>query len=268
VNWRLEIARDATKELARLPAHMPARVAKAILALEQNPFPRGGKKLKNRDGWRIRVGDYRVLNFVASRGPLPFTKTVEDAVALAEKERGNFYVTAFMIEAWLGEITMRACDEYAKTKEASERRMQTGEAHRLFQVGIGDAADGEFPPIVSCLVRFIEYDDPQAETLARAWWALGAEHEVEGHPLEAIGGKSPAEMMTLARDLLSDYRHPSPFRGVPPVFKRLRTRKGPSPPIAPTFLACARKDATCWPSAARFARSPCDSAATSAGCGW
>ena len=61
--WRLEIARDAKKELARMPAHMQTRIAKAILALEQNPFPRGCRKLKNRDGWRIRVGDYRVLYF-------------------------------------------------------------------------------------------------------------------------------------------------------------------------------------------------------------
>lgn len=66
MNWRLEIARDAKKELARLPAHLQTRIAKAILALERNPFPRGCKKLKNRDGWRIRVGDYRVLYFADS----------------------------------------------------------------------------------------------------------------------------------------------------------------------------------------------------------
>jgi hypothetical protein len=29
---------------------------------------------------------------------------MEDAVALSKKERDNFYVTAFMIEAWLGQI--------------------------------------------------------------------------------------------------------------------------------------------------------------------
>ena len=40
---------------------MQVRISKAILALERNPFPSGCKKLKNRDGFRIRVGDYRVL---------------------------------------------------------------------------------------------------------------------------------------------------------------------------------------------------------------
>ena len=63
MSWRIEIARDARKELARLPAQMQTRIAKAILGLEVDPFSRGGKKLKNRDGWRIRVGDYRILYF-------------------------------------------------------------------------------------------------------------------------------------------------------------------------------------------------------------
>jgi mRNA interferase RelE/StbE len=63
VKWGVEIARDARKEFARLPASLQARVARAILALEEEPFPRGNKKLKNRDGWRIRVGDYRILYF-------------------------------------------------------------------------------------------------------------------------------------------------------------------------------------------------------------
>ncbi|WP_420902516.1 type II toxin-antitoxin system RelE family toxin [Pseudoflavitalea rhizosphaerae] len=32
-----------------------------ILDLANNPRPHGYKKLKGRDGYRIRVGDYRVL---------------------------------------------------------------------------------------------------------------------------------------------------------------------------------------------------------------
>jgi mRNA interferase RelE/StbE len=67
VSWRIEIARDAKKELARLPGKTQTRIAKAILELENDPFPHGGKKLKNRDGWRIRVGDYRVLYFADTK---------------------------------------------------------------------------------------------------------------------------------------------------------------------------------------------------------
>lgn len=61
MSWKIDIVRDARKELAGLHPQMQIRVSKAILALEKNPFPANSKKLKNRDGFRIRVGDYRVL---------------------------------------------------------------------------------------------------------------------------------------------------------------------------------------------------------------
>ena len=67
MSWRVEISRDARKELARLPTQVQVRVARAILALEENPFLHGSKKLKNRDGYRIRVGDYRILYFADAR---------------------------------------------------------------------------------------------------------------------------------------------------------------------------------------------------------
>ena len=67
MSWQIEISRDARKELADLQPQMQVRVSKAMLALENNPFPAGCKKLKNRDGFRIRVGDYRVLFFADTK---------------------------------------------------------------------------------------------------------------------------------------------------------------------------------------------------------
>jgi len=64
VSWTVDLARDAKKEFARLPASVQRRVARVLLALESDPFPSGCKKLKNRDGWRLRIGDYRILYFV------------------------------------------------------------------------------------------------------------------------------------------------------------------------------------------------------------
>ena len=61
--WQIEITHPARKALARLPVPIQRRIARVILALESDPFPHGCKKLQNRDGWRIRVGDYRVLYF-------------------------------------------------------------------------------------------------------------------------------------------------------------------------------------------------------------
>ena len=67
MSWQIDIARDARKELASLQPQMQVRISKAVLALEKNPFPAGCKKLKNRDGFRIRVGDYRVLFFTDTK---------------------------------------------------------------------------------------------------------------------------------------------------------------------------------------------------------
>jgi len=61
VSWTVEVQRPAEKELAALPLQARERVASALRAMEDAPFPHGVKKLKARDGYRVRVGDYRIL---------------------------------------------------------------------------------------------------------------------------------------------------------------------------------------------------------------
>ena len=63
----LFILRRAQKELAQLPANDYARVRDAIRGLAQDPRPRGCSKLRGREGWRVRVGDYRVIYEVDDR---------------------------------------------------------------------------------------------------------------------------------------------------------------------------------------------------------
>ena len=59
--YRLEVSRTAHRQIRRLPAQTQERVHKAISDLAENPRPPGAKKLTARDGYRIRVGDYRIL---------------------------------------------------------------------------------------------------------------------------------------------------------------------------------------------------------------
>jgi mRNA interferase RelE/StbE len=40
---------------------MRERITKVLRLMIDDPFPRGFKKLKGSEGYRIRVGDYRVL---------------------------------------------------------------------------------------------------------------------------------------------------------------------------------------------------------------
>jgi len=61
MKYTISILRRAQKEFAKLPAHIQSGVNDAILSLAQNPRPAGCKKLHGRAGWRIRVGEYRVI---------------------------------------------------------------------------------------------------------------------------------------------------------------------------------------------------------------
>ncbi len=54
----------ADRQLERLDSEVHDRVLAVILALGDEPHPVGSSKLKGRDGYRIRVGDYRALYLV------------------------------------------------------------------------------------------------------------------------------------------------------------------------------------------------------------
>jgi mRNA interferase RelE/StbE len=61
MSYSVGILRRAQKELAQLPKQEYERIKEAIKSLTQDPRPAGCKKLSGREGWRIRVGDYRVI---------------------------------------------------------------------------------------------------------------------------------------------------------------------------------------------------------------
>lgn len=61
MTYEILILRRAQKELAGLPEAIFGRVKLAVQKLADNPKPRGSQKLSGREGWRIRVGEYRVI---------------------------------------------------------------------------------------------------------------------------------------------------------------------------------------------------------------
>jgi mRNA interferase RelE/StbE len=74
--YSVTIERDARKTLARVPAADSRRLLTAIAALSANPRPPGCKKLVDRDGWRIRVGNYRVIYDINDDGLTVLVVTV------------------------------------------------------------------------------------------------------------------------------------------------------------------------------------------------
>lgn len=59
--YRVLILRRAQRTLAELPVRDYERVRDTINDLTQIPRPPGCLKLSGRDGWRIRIGNYRVI---------------------------------------------------------------------------------------------------------------------------------------------------------------------------------------------------------------
>ena len=49
------------KQLDEFSEKILSPIIKAISSLENNPRPNGHKKLKGRDGYRIRAGNYRII---------------------------------------------------------------------------------------------------------------------------------------------------------------------------------------------------------------
>jgi len=64
-SYKVLITAGAEHELRGLPAAERSRVTKRILALQHDPRPPGCKKLSGIEGYRLRVGRYRVLYVIA-----------------------------------------------------------------------------------------------------------------------------------------------------------------------------------------------------------
>jgi len=62
--YTVSLKRSAEKELEKLPTKVHGKIINILVSLKESPFPRNSKKLRGRDGYRIRVGDYRILYLI------------------------------------------------------------------------------------------------------------------------------------------------------------------------------------------------------------
>jgi len=60
-NYKIEIKKSATKEIAKLPKNILKRILTKIQSLSNEPRPNGCKKLTADEKYRVRVGDHRIL---------------------------------------------------------------------------------------------------------------------------------------------------------------------------------------------------------------
>jgi mRNA interferase RelE/StbE len=59
--YTIVLTKKAQKQLDKLPDNIAEPIIQMITSLEFNPRPTGCKKLKGREGYRIRKGDYRII---------------------------------------------------------------------------------------------------------------------------------------------------------------------------------------------------------------
>ena len=59
--YEVELSEIAKRDLARLETRVQDRVRLAFRVLAANPRPPLARKLKGRKGYRVRVGDYRII---------------------------------------------------------------------------------------------------------------------------------------------------------------------------------------------------------------
>jgi mRNA interferase RelE/StbE len=59
--YKVTLSKAAQKQLDKLSDTVADPILDAIATLASNPRPSGVKKLKGRDGYRIRKGDYRII---------------------------------------------------------------------------------------------------------------------------------------------------------------------------------------------------------------
>jgi mRNA interferase RelE/StbE len=59
--YQIEITKYAEKKVKKLDNNLRNEIIREIYALGSNPRPFGYKKLKGRDAYRIRMGDYRII---------------------------------------------------------------------------------------------------------------------------------------------------------------------------------------------------------------
>lgn len=80
MQYSLSFSKQAFKELAKINEPYYANIKQSISNLTINPRPQGYKKLKGRSGYRIRIGNYRVIYEIIDR------ELIIDIIALGHRK--------------------------------------------------------------------------------------------------------------------------------------------------------------------------------------
>lgn len=75
------LSSKADRQLSKIPPKMHDFLISKVRELAEEPFGKNSKKLRDREGWRYRVGDYRIL----------YTKQGKNLIVLSVAHRREVY---------------------------------------------------------------------------------------------------------------------------------------------------------------------------------
>jgi mRNA interferase RelE/StbE len=61
MSYQVNLPKTVQKQLNKLPQQLKQRILKAIIQLQQEPRPINSLQMKGSQGYRLRIGDYRIL---------------------------------------------------------------------------------------------------------------------------------------------------------------------------------------------------------------
>ncbi len=67
---KLLLSSSAQKDLDKLPDNITLRISKKLYDLVVNPYIHGSEKLSGNKGYRIRIGDYRVVYLIDKKSQI------------------------------------------------------------------------------------------------------------------------------------------------------------------------------------------------------
>ena len=66
VSYKIDFKPSVKRDMKSIPRREALTILDAIRNLSDNPFPPQSKRLTGREGWRLRVGRYRVIYTVSA----------------------------------------------------------------------------------------------------------------------------------------------------------------------------------------------------------
>lgn len=123
---------------------------------------------------------------------LPAFKSWEECEAHTKATGDDFYLIAFLIEAWMGDVSHATFQCFSKNK-SGRRILQTGVAWESWRRIFGKARPDEWPDILTALSRYSRCDAPESEHIAHML-ALVALEDQHGEPV------SPSARLAFKQD--------------------------------------------------------------------